>query len=356
MSESVLELGPLTLECGVQLPNVALALSDLGPADAPVVLVIHALTGDHRPQQWWSGVVGPGREVDTERFRTLCFNNLGSCYGSTGPRTQGFPRLAQVPGVRAPAGTQGLPPTDEDWLPAPITPWDQARALLLALDRLGVARLELCAGGSLGGMIALCLGVLAPERIGRLLVLAAQERTSPWVMGWNHVGRQCILADHEHGLERARQLAHLSYRANPGLELRQGRAQTCADWSAVQPYKLQTYLQHQGRKLAARFDPRAYLCQLDAMDHHDIERRPPRDPGESWTPTEPWGLARLPHTHLVGIDTDQLFPAAAVQALAARIPGAVYHELASPHGHDAFLLEWDQLGPIFARVLGGTTP
>jgi homoserine O-acetyltransferase len=349
-----LELEPLTLECGVRLPALSVRGWSCGPADAPVVLLIHALTGDHHADRWWPGVVGPGRPLDPSTHRILCFNNLGSCYGTTGPMDSRFPSLEDVPGERAAPETRGLPPRDEAFLPAPITPWDQARVTLLALDSLGIDAVSLLAGGSLGGMITLCLAALAPERFSTVVPIATDVRATPWVLGWNHVGRQAILADPEGGLGRARQLAHLSYRANPGLDATQGRTQQGAgSWSAVRPYRLQTYLQHQGNKLVQRFDARAYLSQLDAMDHHDLGRQPCRDPQESWRPSRAWGEARLPPLQVVGIDTDQLFPPGPLRALAERVPGSAYHELLSVHGHDAFLLAWDQLGAVLHAVHGG---
>lgn len=356
MSEDIftLSLEPLTLECGPRLPALNVRGWAAGPANAPVVLLIHALTGDHRADLWWSGLVGPSKPLDPATHRIVCFNNLGSCYGTTGPKDDWFPRLEDVLGARSAPETKGMPPRDEHFLPAPVTPWDQARVTLLALDHLGIDSVSLLAGGSLGGMIALCLAALAPERFSTVVPIATDVRATPWVLGWNHVGRQAILADPVGGLGRARQLAHLSYRANPGLEVTQGRIQPGgASWSGVRPYRLQTYLQHQGNKLIQRFDARSYLSQLDAMDHHDLSRQPLRDAHESWRPSRAWGEARLPPLQVVGIDTDQLFPPGPLRALAERVRGSSYHELQSIHGHDAFLLAWDQLGAVVQNVYRG---
>lgn len=322
-----------------------------------MVVVIHALTGDARVDQWWHGVFGPGKALDPTTHRIVCLNNLGSCYGSTGPSDSGFPRRRQVVGERPGAATPGLPSLPEDALPAPITPWDQARALLLGLDALGIEDVALLAGGSLGGMICLCLAILAPHRFGATVPIATDIRSTPWVIGWNHIGRQAILSDPVNGLAIARQLAHMTYRANPGLEARQGRETTgtTAEWP-LKPYRMQTYLQYQGAKLAERFHTSAYLCQLDAMDHHDIERRPLKDRHESWSDANAWGEARLPPLTVVGIDTDQLFPPAPLRALANRVSGSHYRELASDHGHDGFLLEWTSLNQILAHALHQDTP
>jgi homoserine O-acetyltransferase len=375
---------------------------DLDPA-VPTVLVVHALTGDARaggPGGWWEPVIGPGRALDTRRLRVLCCNNLGSCYGTSGPGDGDFPPRAADARFPAPrVEGRGAFALDEARLPATVTTWDQARSLLLALDRLGVGRVDLVTGGSLGGMILLCLAALAPQRFGALLPFGAAELATPWLLGWNHIGRQAVLLDPGwpddvgRGLELARQIGHMSYRAEPGLAARQGRrlapdaALVAAPpavppaWSSRTPYALQTYLEHQGRKLVARFDARAYLAQLDAMDHHDLARAPlPPAPGESWpatvppppgdggapaprdprvTPADPrasWGLVRVAAPTLaVGIDSDMLYLPRHMALLAARLAElgrrAAYAEIASPHGHDAFLIEWDQVGALLRRGL-----
>lgn len=309
----------------------------------PTVLVIHALTGDMRAGTetgWWGPVIGPGRALDPRHHRIICFNQLGSCYGTSGPTDDGFPVT-------------------------PITTWDQARTILLALDRIGVNRVELVVGGSLGGLIALCLASLAPERFRRLMPIAATARSSSWVIGFDHVQRQIIMADPgfpqdiRRGLELARQIAILTYRAEAGLDARQGRARTTA---GPLPFRMQTYLEHQGKKLRDRFDGRAYLAQADAMDSHDVTVPPMvRDPHESWsTGPNPASAARIRAATLaVAIDTDRLFFADTVRALGAHLPRAASFDVAtirSPHGHDAFLIEWKQLDPILRRGLGLAPP
>lgn len=283
--------------------------------DVPTVLLVHALTGGPRaggPDGWWEPLIGPGRALDPERYRLICCNNLGSFYGSSAPGAPGFPRGAR------------------------LTAADQARALLLALDALGVRRLELVVGGSLGGMIALNLAALAPRRCARLFLLATSARATPWSAGWNHVARQILRLDGERGLPVARQLAMLTYRAPAGLARRQDAA------------RIGAYLDHHGVKLGGRFTPACYAAQLDAMDAHDLtvplpgSRRPV--------------LARIRARALVAsVDTDVLFPPAdgAELARALRRHGgrAQHAAIRSPHGHDAFLLEWTQLDRLVRRAL-----
>jgi homoserine O-acetyltransferase len=300
------------------------------PADVPTVLVLHALTGDARaagPQGWWGPVIGPGRALDTRRMRVLCFNLPGSCYGSSGPLDPGFPAV--------------------------ITTWDQARSLLSGLDALGIDALDLVTGGSLGAMITLCLAALAPERVRRIAPIAGAETASAWVVGLNHVGRELVRgdpgfpADPARGLSLARQLAMLSYRAEPGLEARQPRP---ARWDPGLPHPVSTYLEHQGAKLVRRFDGRSYLALLGAMDHHDLARDPATGARTGF------GLPRIRASALsVGIDSDLLFFPHHARALAERLAARGVHaetaEITSPHGHDAFLIEWEQLDAILARAL-----
>lgn len=283
--------------------------------DIPTVLLVHALTGGPRAggqDGWWEPLIGPGRALDPERRRIICCNNLGSFYGSSAPGTPGFPRRAR------------------------LTVPDQARALLLALDALGLRRLDLVIGGSLGGMIAQTLAALAPARCARLLVLASSARATPWSTGWNHVARQILHLDASRGLEVARQLAMLTYRAPAGLV----RGQEAG--------RIGGYLEHHGEKLHGRFTPACYAAQLDAMDAHDLTQPLPGSRRAA--------LARIRARTLVAVvDSDVLFPpadgAALVRALRRHGRRAQRATIRSPHGHDAFLLEWRQLDRLVRRAL-----
>ncbi|HEY3588079.1 MAG TPA: alpha/beta fold hydrolase [Myxococcaceae bacterium] len=296
----------------------------------PTVMVVHALTGDAGaagPDGWWGPLVGPGRALDPARVRVLCANNLGSCYGSSGPLDPGWPE-----GLRR------------------FTPWDQARALWSLLDALGLERLRLATGASLGGMIAVCLAVLRPGGVERLFPIGTASAASAWVAGWNHVSRQLLRldpgwpSDVGRGLELARQLAMLTYRAEQSLDARHHRAAGRLDPPWALP--IQSYLEYQGKKLRRRFDARPYLLQLDAMDAHDLGARPPG------TPDGPLGGFAL----CVDIDTDQLFTPAQVDLLADWLTAhgveARRATVRSPHGHDAFLIEWDALDPLVRQALG----
>jgi len=303
---------------------------DAPRSDVPTVLLVHALTGSAKAGGeggWWEPVVGPGRALDPDQYRIICFNNLGSCYGSSGPGVEGFP----------------VDPALE------LTSLDLSRAILQALDQLGIKRVHLTTGGSLGGMVTLALAALAPERFERILPVAATVATSAWAVGWNHVARQILKLDPGYpdnigrGLEIARQLAILTYRAEPGLEERQPRPK-----KPTESHPVRSYLEHQGAKLRNRFAVRAYELQLDAMDHHDLLQPLP---GESRP-----AISRVKASAIVAdVDTDQLFPAAQAEALVAQLRQGGKHieraTIRSLHGHDAFLIEWDTLGPILTRAL-----
>jgi homoserine O-acetyltransferase/O-succinyltransferase len=325
----------------------------------PTVLVVHALTGDARAGDWWEPLIGPDRPIDPRRVRVLCLNLLGSCYGTSGPADSGFPT--------ADADVDG-PPHSE--LPATVTTWDQARSILLALDALGVLRCHLALGGSLGGMVTLALAALDPSRFERIMPIAATDAASPWLIAWNHVARQALLSDPRfpddvsNGLSLARQIAMITYRAEPSFERTQGRVQHGGSWRPNGSYKVQTYLEHQGHKLTTRFDGRSYLALIGAMDHHDLSRSPPPPAacerwrhGESFgTSSLGWGLARIRASTLaVGIDTDRLYDPAQSFRFAEQLSDhgahAQYREITSAHGHDAFLIEWAQLVPLVREAM-----
>lgn len=306
---------------------------DAPRADVPTVVLVHALTGSAQAGGqggWWEPVIGPGRALDPDQYRIVCFNNLGSCYGSSGPGTEGFPEER---------GTE-------------ITSIDISRAILQSLDKLGIKKVHLTTGGSLGGMVTLALAALAPERFERILPLATSVAASAWVVGWNHVARQILRLDPGYpdnigrGLEIARQLAILTYRAEPGLDVRQPRPAPGS--AATSGYPVQSYLEHQGAKLRNRFAAQAYEQQLAAMDHHDLLQPLP---GESRP-----AISRVKaSTLVVDIDTDQLFTPAQADVLSGELrkAGARVERttMQSLHGHDAFLMEWEALAPILARAL-----
>ncbi len=311
----VTHLPELPLDSGRTLSNVAVAYHRDGPIGAPAVVVVHALTGSpDAAGDWWRQVVGPGRALDTGRVQVIAPNLLGSCYGSTGPTTH---------------------PGD---FPA-VTTRDQARAIARLLDALGIGEVALVTGGSLGGMVALELAASQPDRIRRTVVIAAPAAHTAWAIGFNHAQRVALdaLGGGKAGLALARRIAMLSYRAEAGLEQRFGRDRAPdGDWQVAE------WLDHHGEKLVARFDAASYRVLLDAMDSHDVGR------GRGGITS---ALAPLRgRLAAIGIASDALYSPDVVRAWADAAE-APYHEIASPHGHDAFLIEQAQVGDLLAREL-----
>jgi homoserine O-acetyltransferase len=361
-----IDAAPFTLLSGTALRRLRLRSWSWGAAAAPTVLVVHALTGDAvvagpQGQGWWDDICGPGRTLDPRELRIVCFNNLGSCYGSSGPEDWDFD---PVDG----GGT--------------LSTWDQARAILAGLDGLGIESCEMVVGGSIGGAIVLCLAALAPERFARVMPIACAPRSSAQVVAWNAIGRQAILLDPNYpedpqgGLSLARQIAHITYRSETGLELRHGRGFVLdpprggggpsGDPRFGGTFRVEEYLKSQGDRFTDRFTVQPYLALMSAMDNHDISHPP------IWTDwdlsaeavtiggdgefAESWGLARISGKVVaVGIDSDALFfPAhlmSMVKFLRGRGVDARYRELESLHGHDGFLIEFDQMAELIREAL-----
>jgi len=328
-----LELGALQASDGRVLSGLRLRYRVIGNIPAARqhgwILVFHALTGSADVAQWWGPLVGPGKPLDTSRHAIVAANLLGSCYGSTGP--------------------QEWAAEHDDPFP-PLTPADLAAAHIPLLEHLGVERLALATGGSLGGMVTLEWGRRTPLPVDRLVVFAAPAATSAQAIAWNTVQRMAIEADPAWrggryppgegpaaGLAAARALAMITYRSALEFESRFGRASSRLPGR----FDVDHYLRRQGDKLVARFDAASYVALMRAMDLHDVG-----DLAAAARAT----AARVGTVIGVGVDSDLLYAAAEVRAWteAYRAAGvdARYREIASPAGHDAFLIEWDQVEAI----------
>ena len=311
------QLPPLPLECGRMLPHATMAYhldGTLAPARDNVILVLHALTGSaDAAGDWWKGLIGPGRALDTDRHAVLAPNLLGSCYGSSGPSTGGEP------------------------FPA-ITTRDMARAVAVLLESLGITTVQLVTGGSLGGMVALEFVASFPGRAERAAVFAAPAAQPAVAIAWSHVQREAIRVGGAEGLRLARQVAMISYRSPEGLQQRFARQA-----GTQEAFRVQEWLRAHGARLEARFDAASYLALLDAMDTHDVSR------GRG-------GIGerlRESHTRLfgVGIPGDLFAPVESVQDW-VRAAGGTYREIHSAHGHDAFLIEQDRVAHLLTEALG----
>ena len=324
-------LGRFTLGDGTVLSDLTVAYrhDGAGPADGPQIVVIHALTGSaDAAGDWWEPLIGPDRAFDTERYGVLCANLLGGRYGTTGPSSND-PLTGRPYGLDFPV----------------VSTRDQARAQWQLLDALGIERVALVTGGSLGGMVALELAIERPAAVDNVVPIAAPAATGPMAMAWNRI--QVALIDRlgDDGLALARQLAMTTYRSEDDFDERFGRR--------LEPDgrpSIVSYLDHQGTKLVERFDGDTYRTLAGAMDHHDI--------GSGRGGLEA-ALRRLADGGTVltgiGIEGDILYGPRQVHRLveAAAAAGVAtrYRELHSTKGHDAFLVEWDQLTTLFREAL-----
>jgi homoserine O-acetyltransferase len=325
------DLGPFELDSGTVLPELVVAYrhDGLGPAAGPQVVVVHALTGSaDAAGDWWEPLIGPGKAFDTDRAGVVCANLLGGRYGTTGP-------TSIDPATGRPFG-RSFPE---------VTTRDQARAQWRLLDALGIDRVELVTGGSLGGMVALEVALLRPSSVDHVVPIAAPAATGAMAIAWNHIQIELVERLGDEGLSLARQLAMTTYRSETDFGERFGRQ--------LEPdggFSIISYLGHQGAKLVERFDGETYRILARAMDHHDIgaERRG-RDAALAQLAA---GGVRLTG---IGIEGDILYGPAQVRGLVAAAAAAGvdsrYREIHSTKGHDAFLVEWDQLTILLREAL-----
>lgn len=332
MSESA-TFADFRLESGVVLPEVEVAWhswGELDPSGGNAVLICHALTGSAAADSWWQDLFGAGRSFDPGRDFIVCANVLGSCYGTTGPASRCTSAGTERWGADFPA----------------ITVRDMVRLEALLLARLGVRRLRLVVGGSMGGMQALEWPLLFPELVEAAVVIAASARHSAWCIGISEAQRQAIYADPwwqggrydpatppAAGLAAARAVAMITYRSWQSFEQRFGRAE-----DQLSGFAIASYLEHQGRKLVERFDANTYVTLTRAMDSHDVGR------GRGGVAA---ALARVWQPVLVvSVPTDVLYPPAEQEELARLLPQGELAILDSPHGHDAFLIDTEALDAI----------
>lgn len=343
------DAGGFRLEYGGSLPELTMRYETYGSlnfARDNAVLVFHAWTGSAHlagsysretlaalptldqafgADGWWDELAGPGRMLDTDQKFVICANHVGSCYGSTGP-------LSINPETGRPYGPE---------FPM-VTVRDLAKAQARLLDFLGIEKVTLL-GGSLGGMVAMEFAYLYPERVSKLVVLAAPAVHGPWARAFNRLSREAVLSDpgfkeghyseQPLGLQLGRAISMLSFRTPESFNLRWGQA----------PERGETYVLYQGEKFAKRFDANAYLTLSQTMDSHDLGR------GRGGVAKALERLRPIPSLW-VGIDSDVLYTAAEVKE-AAVLAGGRYVEIKSPHGHDAFLIETDQVERILAEFI-----
>ena len=350
---------PLALQSGASIRQYDLAFETYGTLNADrsnAVLICHALNASHhvagvyagqaKSEGWWDSMVGPGKPVDTDRFFVIGMNNLGSCFGSTGPMhvnpdsAEGHVYGADFPVV-----------TVEDWV--------HSQALLL--DRLGIQTLAAVMGGSLGGMQATAWALLYPQRLRRAVVVASAPNLTAENIAFNEVARRAIVTDPDfhgghfyrhgvvpkRGLRIARMIGHITYLSDDVMNAKFGRqlrntvaqAGTSPDYrysTQEVEFQIESYLRYQGDKFADYFDANSYLLITRALDYFD----PARAHGGNLS----HALARATCKFLlVSFVTDWRFAPARsrelVKALLDNQRDVSYAEIDAPHGHDAFLLD-----------------
>jgi len=343
-------------ECGQTVEGFTVAYETYGEFTGDnAVLVCHALTGsqhvrgraDGQGQGWWHDVVGPGKAIDTNEYYVVCANVPGSCYGTDGPASEG------------PDGE----PYGTDFPPVTVGDWTRSQRRLL--DDLGVGRLHAVLGGSVGGMNALDWARQFPDDARRVAAIAAAPRLDAQCLGLNAVARRAIRGDPNwnggdyydgefpaQGLALARQLGHLMYLSKDSMERKFGRrtagreagsdAFPVDDAGAFFPYRdVESYLDYQAEKFTDRFDANSYLYLTRAMDDYDLAEGYDSDAGAVG--------AFAGEALLVSFTGDWHFTVDQSEGVAEafreqEVPVS-HHVVESDHGHDAFLVEPESVGP-----------
>ncbi len=327
----------IALESGGTLPELTIAYTTYGLLNAEksnVVWVCHALTANADAADWWKGVVGPQHVINPEKYFIVCANILGSCYGTSGPLTLN--------------STTGQPYYHSFPI---VTIRDMVKAHILLRQHLGIEKIALLMGGSMGGYQALEWSVMENNIIEKLFLLATSPTESAWGIATHTAQRLAIEADAtwqnpsptagSKGLKAARAIGMLTYR-NYGIMVQQ---QTDTDTEKLDHYKASAYIQYQGDKLVQRFNAYSYWLLTKSMDSHHLGR------GRGGK-LEPILQNIQQPTLIVGISSDILCPLTEQEFLAQHIPNAQLIEIHSNYGHDGFMVESIIISEHLAKWLG----
>ncbi len=351
---------PLPLDCGRELKQVNIryeVAGTLSPEGDNAVLITHALSGDahvcgrytseDRKGGWWDDMIGPGKAIDTDRYFVICSNVLGSCAGSTGPRSID-PDTGNPYNLNFPV----------------ITIRDMVRAQKALIDHLGIRKLLAVVGGSMGGMQAMEWAINYPDCLDCAVPIATTSQLSPQSIAFDWVGREAIKYDPnwnggdyaadripDRGLATARMLAHITYLSDESMSRKFGRdLQDSESYSFDfrRDFAVESYLEHQGRRFVERFDANSYFYITRAMDYFDLAARFDHDLTQAFSTAKSDFL-------VVSFSSDWLFPTSEsrkiVKALLKNRLKVSFCEIISGYGHDAFLLEVETLGGMIRDFL-----
>ena len=371
-AQDVVSVGEFAFECGESVPDLELAYETYGEFTGDnAVLVCHALTGSAhvaggrrradtagQAHAWWDDIVGPGKAIDTTEYHVVCVNVPGSCYGSSGPASTN-PETGDPWGTEFPAVTVG------DW----------TRAQRRLLDELGIPNLHAVVGGSVGGMNVLEWAKRHPDHVDRLLVVAAAARLDSQCLALDAIARRAITTDPDwqggdyydpeddadgpiEGLALARQIGHVMYLSKSSMEDRFGRRSAGMDAgreafetdpaAGFFPYReVESYLDYQGETFAERFDANSYLYLTRAMDNYDLASGYESDADAvAAFDGEALLLSFTGDWHFTVEQSESL-----ADAFRATGTDTAHHVVDSDHGHDAFLVEPDRVGPPLSDFL-----
>ena len=331
----ILTIPKLELSNGTVLRDVPVGYErwgELNEARDNVIIVGHSLTSTPNARSWWSGCIGPGKALDTDKFFVMCANVIGSPYGSISPISIN-PDTGKSYGNTLPQATVR----------------DTVALHKKLLDKLGVRSIAFAIGGSMGGMQALEWAYYGTDYVRGVVPIAVGGRHSSWCIGWSEAQRQAIYADPKwegggyaphnpprDGLAAARMMAMVSYRSLASFEGRFGRNQNGSN-----AFEIETWLLHHGDKIVSRFDPACYVYLTYLMDTHDVSQGRGNYEAVLSTICQP--------TLAVGVRSDVLYLLEESEELVEYIPHAELAIMEGPHGHDTFLIDQEELNQIVLR-------
>jgi len=360
-AEKVLIDTPLTLACVTVLPSHELMVETYGCLNTDksnAILICHALSGHHHAAGfyegddkpgWWDDYIGPGKPMDSNRFFIVSLNNIGSCFGSTGP-TSTNPAIGEAWGAQFP--------------PLRARDWVESQKLLM--EKLGIDRWAAVIGGSLGGMQAMRWSLEHPDKVANSIVIASSMRLSAQNIAFNEIARRAIKSDPQffngdylkqgaaprHGLALARMIGHVTYLSDELMGQKFGRELRSGDFtqgeSAPIEFQIESYLNYQGDKFSGGFDANSYILITKMLDYFDLAREYHNNPVEAFSHAQCDFL-------VISFSSDWRFSPQRSREIVDALIGAEknvsYAEIESDQGHDAFLLPNPRYEQVLAKYL-----